>query len=62
MPNDNHMDAYRIYNLTVVRLFKYNFNLGPRATLIWHCSAPVICITSDSHSRGLKLVSTRCWL
>jgi len=27
------MDAHRIYDLTVVHLFKCIFNLGPRATL-----------------------------
>jgi len=33
MPNGSHMDARRIYDLTVVHLFKYNFNLGPHAVI-----------------------------
>jgi len=31
MPNGSHMDAHRIYDLTVVHLFKCIFDLGPRA-------------------------------
>jgi len=31
MLNGSHMDAHRIYDLTVVHLFKCIFNLGPRA-------------------------------
>jgi len=31
MPNGSHMDAHRIYDLTVVHLFKCIFYLWPRA-------------------------------
>jgi len=31
MRNVNHMDVHKIYDLTVVRLFRCIFNLGPRA-------------------------------
>jgi len=31
MPNGSDMDTHRIYDLTVVHLFKCIFDLGPRA-------------------------------
>jgi len=31
MPNGSHMDDHRIYDLTVVHMFKCILNLGPRA-------------------------------
>jgi len=30
MPNGSNMDAHKIYDLTVVHLFKVFLNLGPR--------------------------------
>jgi len=31
MPNGNQIDSHRIYDLTVIHLFKGIFDLGPRA-------------------------------
>jgi len=31
LPNGSHMLAHRVYDLTVVHLFKRILNLGPRA-------------------------------
>jgi len=35
IPNGSHMDARRTYDLKVVHLFKYIFNLGPRAVIYY---------------------------
>ena len=42
MPNDSHMDAHRIYDLTVVHLFKCIFDIGPRTVNMLQARATFI--------------------
>jgi len=50
MPNDNHKDAHRSYNLTVVFLFECIFDLGPRA--------PYMLLTPRYLNPALSIVHT----
>jgi len=56
MPNDNHMDAHIIYNLTVVVLFKCIFNLGPRAVNM--LQAPRYLNPAEHYSPAWRLLSS----